>query len=344
VRFAGVYGLTAALSLVLAVAPLLVLGACGGEQADQVTASPATPREQAAPSSPSSGLIAFTRPDGVYAMRADGSGVRAVRRGGAAATATSLAWSPDGTKLAFHDYAGTIWVMNADGSGLTRVVAGSALEEPAAPGSPAWTPGGRIGFTVYFDGDRDIWTVEAGGQDPQRLARTPERIEIEAAWSPDGNRIAATSDGYLPAVYVMNADGREATKIAHQDDGGLWFFTAQPQWSPDSRRIAFMHWEEPPGELFPTAEVYVTELESGSLVRLTSNRVPDTNPVWSPDGTRIAFLRWAGTARELCLNCQPDDMGPSDIYVMNADGTGVTRLTDSEAPEGSPAWQPPSGP
>jgi len=52
----------------------------------------------------------------------------------------------------------------------------------------------------------------------------------------------------------------------------------------------------------------------------------DGSPAWSPDGTRIAFYS------------QRD--GNAEIYVMNADGTGVTRLTNSSADEGYPAWSP----
>ncbi len=59
----------------------------------------------------------------------------------------------------------------------------------------------------------------------------------------------------------------------------------------------------------------------------TRNRVLDSRPVWSPDGRRIAFVH--GNLGEL-----------QEIYVMNADGTGVTRLTHNQVAEASPAWQP----
>ena len=67
------------------------------------------------------------------------------------------------------------------------------------------------------------------------------------------------------------------------------------------------------------------------VTRLTYNDALDQTPVWSPDGERIAFVSGGN------LN--------SDIYVMNADGSGITRLTHNKADDLSdwslsPAWSP----
>ena len=52
----------------------------------------------------------------------------------------------------------------------------------------------------------------------------------------------------------------------------------------------------------------------------------DFSPTWSPDGSRIAF--------------DSERDGNLEVYVMNADGTGQTRLTDNPAADGVPAWSP----
>ena len=68
--------------------------------------------------------------------------------------------------------------------------------------------------------------------------------------------------------------------------------------------------------------------------RLTDNPADDVNPSWSYDGKRIAFVS------------DRDDPDPNDhvriwsIYVMNADGSGQTRLTDSSASDSGPDWSP----
>ena len=57
---------------------------------------------------------------------------------------------------------------------------------------------------------------------------------------------------------------------------------------------------------------------------LTDDPATDSLPVWSPDGTAIAF--------------SSDREGGADLYVMEADGTGVTRLTDAEGTDTQPSW------
>jgi Tol biopolymer transport system component len=72
-------------------------------------------------------------------------------------------------------------------------------------------------------------------------------------------------------------------------------------------------------------EIYVTDPGGRLRVRLTSKTVMDYHPVWSPDGSRIAFLRSDG---EACwFKCPTEKRASSQISVMNAHGTGVTRLT-----------------
>jgi TolB protein len=280
------------------------------------------------------GLIAFARADGIYVMRADGTGVRPLRRGGVASDASDLAWSPDGGKLAFvsHFVKRGIWVMDADGRNLERLVAATAAYGPAVM-SPTWSPDGRrIAFTRRSYGDRDIWVVNADGSNARRLARTPRRFEWEVDWSPSGGRIAfSDAAGLAPHVAVIDTDGGNVRVLVP----GLADFEASPTWSPDGRRIAFMHWREP----FRSAELYVADPGGRSQVRLTRNEVPDSAPTWSPDGRRIAFVRWTAKTEAPCVGVPAASCGPSAIYVMNADGTGATRLTRNRT-AGSPAWQP----
>jgi TolB protein len=260
-----------------------------------------------------SGLIAFARADGIYVMRADGSGMRAIRRGGAVTNARSLGWSPDGRKLAFGANA-EIWVMNADGSGLVRLASRGA-------GAPSWSPDGRrIAFTRG-----DIWVMNADGSNPQRLVRTPRLNEIEVDWSPAGGRFVFTSlVGYVPSVHVMNADGSNVRDLTPDR-----FFPLEPRWSPDGRRIAVTSW----GNASGSEEIYVVNANSRKRVRLTWNEVADRTPAWSPDGRKIAFVR------------SDVDYGSTDeIYVMDADGSGVRRLTHNQRAEASPAWQPVGAP
>lgn len=284
---------------------------------------------------PASGLIAFTRHDGIYVMRADGTGVRALRRGGVASSAFGLAWSPDRSKLALVAHEGNqtaIWVMSAKGTDLSRLAVGQAPGGRGylvALGSPTWSHDGRmIAFTAYDSEvrDRDIWVMDADGSNLHRLLRTPRRFEIGVAWSPAGDRLAFWGDGYIPRVYVMNADGSDLRTLTPRR-------FMEPSWSPDGRRIAFVRL----GRSRLDDEIYVGDASGRSRVRLTNSEVLNDHPVWSPDGRRIAFL---GSRAAYCWGCPVERRGSSEIYVINADGTGLTRLTHNSVGEATPAWQP----
>ncbi len=204
-----------------------------------------------------------------------------------------------------------IYVMNADGSSVTRLTDNEAVDRGAS-----WSPdGGRIAFESDRDGDYEIYVMNADGSDVTRLTEN-EAVDRGASWSPDGGRIAFYSDrdeGF--EIYVMNADGSDVTRLTDNEaiDGG-------PSWSPDGGRIAFSSLR---GESF---EIYVMNADGSDQTRLTENEELDYSPSWSPDGRSIAF-----TSRR---------DGNDEIYVMNADGSDQTRLTENEEPDSSPDWSP----
>ena len=203
-----------------------------------------------------------------------------------------------------------IYVMNADGSGVTRLTNNSAYDF-----EPAWSPNGlRIAFRSRRDGNNEIYVMNADGSGVTRLTNNSAH-NYEPAWSPDGRRIAFTStrDGNYE-IYVMNADGSGVTRLTNNPDSDDY-----PAWSPDGQRIAFTS----------SRDVYVMNADGSGVTRLTNNSAYDYEPAWSPGGQRIAFQRYHGD-------------GNNEIYVMNADGSAVTRLTNNPASDGEPAWSPDS--
>jgi TolB protein len=118
------------------------------------------------------------------------------------------------------DYAGEIYVMNADGTGQTNI-----SNNPAFDHGPSWSPDGtKIIFASDRDAitNRDLYVMNADGSNPTRLTNDPED-ETWPSWSPDGTKIAFTRNGQ---IYVMNADGSEQTNIS----GGR--FGIDPDWGP----------------------------------------------------------------------------------------------------------------
>jgi Tol biopolymer transport system component len=227
-----------------------------------------------------------------------------------------------GGRIAFtsnRDGNDEIYVMNADGSGVTRLT-----DNPAADEDPAWSPDGtRLVFTSTRDGNYDLYVMNADGSGVTRLTTDPSRDE-SPAWC--GRRIAFESDRDLPQfpdIYVMNDDGTGVTRLTA---GAA--FDKQPAWSPTCDRIAFT--TDPSGNV----EVYVMNADGTGVTRLTNSVGYDQDPAWSPDGTRIAFT----SSRDSDKPPIPYDL--REIYVMNADGTGATRLTHTDASRWNwnPAW------
>jgi Tol biopolymer transport system component len=135
------------------------------------------------------------------------------------------------------------------------------------------------------------------------------------AFSPDGKQIAFVSDREGPPdryhLYVMNADGTGVVKLTHD-------FVAEykPAWSPNGHFLAFVR------RFGGQTEIYRINADGTNPINLTNHPDVDVNPTWSPDGTQIAFF----STRE-----------GGGIYMMNADGTGVVRLTPPGGP-GQAAW------
>lgn len=116
-----------------------------------------------------------------------------------------------------------IYVMNADGSGQTRLT-----KNPARDEFPDWSPDGKkIAFVSGRDGTIDTYVMNADGTGQARLTTNPAD-DYRPAWSPDGSKIAfmAHRDGNTE-IYVMNADGSSQTNLT-QNQADDW----EPSWSP----------------------------------------------------------------------------------------------------------------
>src|SRR6266568_3992848 len=101
----------------------------------------------------------------------------------------------------------------------------------------------------------------------------------------------------------------------------------QLTWSPDGARIAFV------SDRDGNFEIYVMRADGSNQVNLSNNTALDGLPAWSPDGTKIAFSSDRDGPGQMYV-------GPFQIYVMNADGSGVTRLTHDSASDVEATWSP----
>jgi len=243
-------------------------------------------------------------------------------------------FSPDGKRIAFSSHwvvGSDLFIINADGSGKTRLTEG-----PAEDSDPVWSPDGRF---IAFESNREsehesacvtlcsfeIYVMDSDGSNVRRLTDNPS-LDSEAAWSPDGSRIAFSSGRFGNSeIMAMESDGSNLVRLTN---GSGWDF--QPAWSPDGRQIVFS------SDRDGRHNIYVMDADGSNVRRLTNNPAQDWSPVWSPDGTRIAFVSTRNSANP--VTCTSDCV--FEIYIMNTDGSNIQRLTDNPGIEDSPVWQP----
>jgi Tol biopolymer transport system component len=191
---------------------------------------------------------------------------------------------------------------------------------------PHWNASGdKIVFTRQYllENDRnEIWSMNADGSDSKKIVDG-----YAASWSPDGKQLvfSQVTEGNED-LYSCNSDGTNIVKLLDSLSNESF-----PMWSPDGQLIMFEQFLSPEGETdIKSFEIAVLNLQTGEVKALTNNNYLDIAARWSPDGSKIAFLSQAGGN---------DD---SEIYVMNADGSEVKKVTNTK--EGAyatfPSWRP----
>lgn len=240
------------------------------------------------------------------------------------------AWSPDGSRIVFARYDGSdyeIMVMNADGTNVIQLTDNTIHDY-----EPAWSPDGQK--IAYASGsslsgpynDWEIMVMNSDGSEKTQLTNNTFR-DVEPDWSPDGTKIAFEGDWELEPygpgdaeVFTMNADGSGMTQITYNTISDF-----EPQWHPDGSTLVYTSRVFPEPEYYPA--ICVVDISTLTIAQLTNDLNYKWEPSWSPDGEKIAFQRQDGTD------------GDWEIVVINADGSGFTKLTENDNWDLHPAWQ-----
>jgi len=149
----------------------------------------------------------------------------------------------------------------------------------------------------------------------RRLSRDGT-IETSPSFAPNGQEIVFISDraGY-PQLYLMNIAGGNIRRITTNG------FCDSPAWSPRGDKIVFTmrkgreHYD-----------LYVYDLPSASISRLTQDERNNENPSWSPDGRFIVFTS--------------SRYGKNELYTMAVDGSGIKKLGEIPGSSYTPSWSP----
>lgn len=241
-----------------------------------------------------------------------------------------LNWSPDGQRVVYalrrQTSGSNLFIMNADGSHVIQL-----SEHDIDASYPVWSPGGKqIVFTSQAGSKYQIYVVNRDGTHLTHLAPNLGDSVQAPVWSPDGQKIAflvGQKDSDFPAlnqgidIYIVNADGTGLARLT--DDRTIK--TGWVTWSPDSRQIAYVSHEP---EVEGTQHLYVLNIDGTGKINLTENMglTSPFAPMWSPNGQQIVFS--AG------------EPGAAGIYVINANGTNLTRLTGESISAFMPGWSP----
>ena len=211
---------------------------------------------------------------------------------------------------------------------------------------PALSPkGDKIAFLSDKSGYFDIYLMSAiDGKIISKLVsgqQTPNLEELHwlragLSWSPDSKFVVfAAKAGAQDALHIVNVKKRKIVKELKFDLDGI--FT--PSWSPTSNEIAFMGVQNGEGD------IYVYNLKTKKLRKLTHDVFSDLQPNWSPDGKKIAFVSDRGDMTKMD-EIPPDfkifreDFSQKDIYVIDVASGEITRITDTSGLESSPVFSP----
>ncbi|MFC1538447.1 T9SS type A sorting domain-containing protein [Candidatus Latescibacterota bacterium] len=220
----------------------------------------------------------------------------------------------------------------------------------------------KILFSTDRDGNREIYMMDMDGSNQVNLTNSPGD-DRWPDWSHDGSKIVFTYKEEFQIgktqrefLSIMDSDGSNQTRVC-EVDYGTWFTI-----SPDDSKIAFV--SDRDGD----TEIYIMDIDGTNQERLTNSDGYDVYPSWSPDGTEILFsssrgdwygiyaINIADKSVRTILNTpefphepeySPDGNfiafvkdweGASEISVVNADGSNLTRVTYS--PEAKGTWSP----
>jgi len=206
-------------------------------------------------------------------------------------------------------------------STAVALIATAAALALTAPAQAAFAGGNG---SIVFTAKKRLWLTTPGNASWYRLM-ADETNQGQAAWSPDGTRVAfrAGPDGDTE-IWVVNHDGTGLRRVTDTPNPSATDtrFASQPSWAPDGQSIVFRTDRRDP----TNADLWIIGADGSNLRPLVQTQGNERYPTFSPDGTRLAY--------------RSDIDGDPEIYVARADGSNPVQLTNNSLYDSAPAWSP----
>jgi TolB protein len=202
-----------------------------------------------------------------------------------------------------------------------------------AAGGVGSAKNGRIVFQVHVGRYAQLFTINPSGTGLKQVTHIAFSGDTEgaeqASWAPDGSTIAFDGQsGNRVNLFTIRPDGTglaELLPLAANPDS----YAGAPAYSPDGTKIAFD--QDYPNSKPTLHGIFIANADGSDPRRVTTgirtSSAYDTNADWSPDGSRLTFTR-------------VKDSQQAAVFVVNTNGSGLTRLTPWQLDAANGSWSP----
>jgi Tol biopolymer transport system component len=278
-------------------------------------------------------------------------------------------WSPDGKLIAFnstHSGFGEIYVMAADGSGLTQL---TDMKNPYSILVPVWSSDSSSLYYSFWNKDFEptMSQVKIDGSDgcilfDEDILRGD--VNSTCANLPEPMVFTLEMD-----IYWIDFRSHSVQQLTHAVEEAAY---GAPQLSPDRQRIAFLGLDSVSGEEKYNAKLYIMSPDRSNVRHVMDTHYPNPSFGWSPDGAYLAisarpeggvdgiytvslegliphpitdggaedvFGDWSPDSRQIVFSRLTDPFGNWQLFIMDADGGNPKYLTDCGKQDCSPDWK-----